>query len=91
MADVVVTVKLMPKSQKINLKNVEGKAKEAIAAFGGEVGKTEEQPVAFGLKALIIYFVMNESKGSTEELEAALANINGVGSVDVTDVRRAVG
>ena len=48
-------------------------------------------PIAFGLKALDILFVMDEAKGSTEELEKTVSQIEGVESVEVPDVRRAVG
>ena len=48
-------------------------------------------PVAFGLKALNVTFVMDEKKGSTDALEADLGVIEGVESVEVTDVRRTIG
>ena len=91
MADVVITFKLMPTAPDVDLSSVEGKAKEAITAFGGEVGKVETQPVAFGLNALILIFVMDESKGSTDELETQISNMEGVNSVECTDVRRTIG
>ncbi|MBT4540910.1 elongation factor 1-beta [Candidatus Woesearchaeota archaeon] len=91
MADVIITFKLMPTSPDVNLDDIKDKVKEAIAAFGGEVGKEKIEPVAFGLNALILIFVMDEDKGSTEDLEAEIAKIEGVNSVECTDVRRAVG
>lgn len=91
MARVVVTLKIMPESPDADLKAVEKKAEEEIKKFGGEVGKKEVEPVAFGLNALKFFFVMDESKGSTEELEKKISEIKGVGSVSVEDVRRAVG
>ncbi len=62
-----------------------------IAEFGGTIGKVNIEPVAFGLKAVVFMFAMAESIGSTEELEARIAAVQGVNSVQVTDVRRAVG
>ncbi len=91
MAEVVVTVKLMPESLEIDLKTLEDKAKIAIENFGAEVGKVEIMPVGFGLNSLNIIFVMDEAIGSTDELEKELAGIIGVNSVEVTDVRRAIG
>lgn len=91
MANVVVTMKIMPESPDVDLNKIQSSAKKKIQDFGAEVGKVEEQPVAFGLKALIIIFVMDESKGSTEKLEDQVAEINGVRSVEVTDIRRAIG
>jgi len=53
--------------------------------------KTEQEPIAFGLNALKIMFVMDESKGSTEALEENIKKIDGVNSVETVDVRRAIG
>ncbi|MFH1399610.1 MAG: elongation factor 1-beta [Candidatus Woesearchaeota archaeon] len=90
MAQVVVTFRIMPDSPDIDLKIIETKAKKLIASVG-EVGKVEVQPVAFGLNALLIFFVMDESKGSTDQLEKRIAAIEGVTSIEVVDVRRAIG
>ena len=38
-----------------------------------------------------LVFIMDEKKGSTEKLEDDIADIPGVQSVEVVDVRRAVG
>lgn len=81
----------MPKSPEVNLEVLETQATEKIANFGGEVGKKEIQPVAFGLKALMLYFVMDEVKGSTDSLEKEIESLEGVNSVEVTDVRRTIG
>ena len=81
----------MPESTDTNLNAVEEKASEAITAFGGEPGKTEIEPIAFGLKALKIFFIMDEKKGSTEELEKKINSISGVESCEVIDVRRTIG
>jgi len=91
MADVIITLKIMPDSPDTNLEAVKEQASKMIKEFGGEVGKDEIEPVAFGLKALKLFFVMDESKGSTETLEEQVSNIEGVNSVEVTDVRRAIG
>tara|TARA_B100000315_G_C14295592_1_gene459370 strand:+ start:276 stop:551 length:276 start_codon:yes stop_codon:yes gene_type:complete len=91
MADVIITLKIMPESPEINLKELEEKAKLEIENFGGEVGKVEIEPIAFGIKALKLIFVMPEEKGSTEELEKNVSEIIGVNSAEVTDVRRAIG
>jgi len=92
MANVVITIKIMPESPEIDLSAIEEEAKKKIAAFAGEGDvKAEQEPIAFGLKALKILFVMDESKGSTEELEKDIAGVEGVNSVEVVDVRRAIG
>lgn len=92
MARVVVTLKIMPQSPEVDLAELEKQAKEKIVDFcSSQEFKTQIQPIAFGLNALIIYFVMEEKIGSTEELEQRISRIEGVESVEVPDVRRAVG
>ena len=82
----------MPTSPDTVLEEIEKKALVMIKNFVGDLQhKSKQEPVAFGLKSLIITFLMEESKGSTEELENQLAGVEGVNSVDVTDVRRAIG
>lgn len=91
MARVVVTLKIMPEDPKTDLAEIEKKASKLIAEFGGDVGKTEQVPVAFGIKSLNIFFIMDEDIGSTESLENEIKRIEGVNSAEVVDVRRTVG
>lgn len=92
MGHVIVTLKIMPKDPKVELTTIEKKAIDIIEQFEGEVGKVEIEPIAFGLKALKIKFIMDESRGfSEEELLNNINKIEGVNSSEVTDVRRAIG
>ena len=92
MAQVIVTLKIMPETPDSDLAKIEEEAERQIKGFAGETEiKKEQEPVAFGLKAIKLTFVMDEAKGSTEDLEAQISNIEGVNSVECTDVRRAVG
>ena len=92
MAQVVVTLRIMPQNTEVDLEELESKAKQEIVKFcNSQEFKTSIEPIAFGLKALNIIFVMEEAKGSTELLEQKISQIDGVESVEVTDVRRAIG
>ena len=53
--------------------------------------KFEEDPIGFGLNALKVTFVMDEEGGSTDKLEEDLKSIEGITSVEVIDMRRALG
>ena len=83
----------MPESPETDLDVVRNEAIGMIDEFTGLEAdkKIEEVPIAFGLKSLNVTFVMKEETGSTEPLELKLAEIPGVNSVDVIDVRRALG
>jgi len=91
MADAIITFKIMPENPDVNLDVVRDNATELIAKAQGEVGKEERVPVAFGLVALNLIFVIDEKLGGTDDLEAQIEGLEGVNSVEVTDVRRALG
>ena len=92
MAKAIVTLKIMPESPETDLDKINKSVLEKIKGFAGEgETKKEIEPVAFGLKALKITFVMDEQKGSTEPLEKEIQELEGVNSVEVIDVRRAIG
>jgi elongation factor 1-beta len=92
MADVVVTLSIMPDSPEEDLKRIETESLHMIKSFTGiDNHKVTFEPVAFGLKAVKIMFIMAESKGSTDVLEEQISGIAGVNSVEVTDVRRTIG
>ena len=92
MANVIVTLNIMPESPEVDLNKIEADAKLKIIDFAGETDmKFEQEPLAFGLKILKIIFVMDESIGGTDKLEDDLKDIKGVQSVETTDVRREFG
>ena len=92
MAKAIITIKIMPKSPDVDLEKIGLIAEEKIVSFAGEgERKKEVEPIAFGLKALKITFVTDESKGGVEPLEKDIETIKGVNSVEVIDVRRAIG
>jgi len=92
MAKIIVSMRIMPESPESPLHDIETQAMALIKDFAGDVEtKTEITPVAFGLKAVDIKFVLDESKGGTDKLEEKISEISGVNSAEVTDVRRIVG
>jgi len=92
MANAIITVKIMPESPEVDLAKIEEEAKKIIADFAGEgETKTEQIPVAFGLKSLNIIFVMDEKKGSPDPVAEKITQIEGVNSAEIIDVRRAIG
>ena len=92
MARIVVTFKIMPNDPSFDLTQLEASIKKEIVDFcDSSEFKVVIEPIAFGLKALKIMFLMDESRGSTEALENKISQIEGVESVECTDVRRTIG
>jgi len=86
----ILTIKLMPNSPSADLLKVKADAEAAVKKVEGIFNSSREEPIAFGLKAVIIIVGLKEDK-SPELLEEELAKIKNVQSVEVTDVRRAFG
>ena len=92
MAQVVITIKIMPSSPETDLDALEIKVLEKIESFTGETQtKKSIEPVAFGLKSLSITFVAEESKGSPDEMVEEINGFDEVNSAEISDVRRAIG
>ena len=94
MAMVIVKMRVMPENPEIDLNALEKTLSEKINSFCGKdnaVKGVQVNPVAFGLKALDITFAVDEKRGDTEPLELELAKIEGVNSIEVTSVSRALG
>ncbi|MDP1728708.1 MAG: elongation factor 1-beta [archaeon] len=85
-----VQMKLMPDSPSADLKAIETKAEEIINSMHKTIIKIEEQPIAFGLKAMILSFAWNDEI-ETEKLESSLSTIEHVSSVELLDIRKAFG
>ena len=90
MAQVAVKIKIMPTSPDADLKQIEKKAKELVEGLEGKNCTFVEEPIAFGLKAIIITFGWPEEV-ELEELEKRLEEIDQVQSVQELDIRRAFG
>lgn len=92
MANAIVTVKIMPESPEVDLNALELKAKKEILAFAGKGDtKTEIEPIAFGLKAIKIIFIMDEKLGSPDVVSEKIEAYDEVASAEIIDVRRAIG
>ncbi len=91
MVDVIITFKIMPSGVDIDMNKLKTNVGKEILGFKGRIVREEIEPVAFGIKALKITFAYEENRGGTDSLEARIIKIKGVESVDVIDVRRAIG
>ncbi|MCL2115390.1 MAG: elongation factor 1-beta [Methanobrevibacter sp.] len=86
MGEVLATVKLMPDGPDVDLEQIKINAQDAVNE-NAEFQKIDEEPIAFGLVALNVKFIVNDGEGGTEAIEEKLAQIPEVSSIEVTDVR----
>ena len=86
MSDVAAILKVMPESPEIDLEALKETITNTIDADSFE--RIEEEPIGFGLIALNVTIVVDDGEGGTEPAEEALAALDEIQSVEVTDVRR---
>ena len=84
-----IKIKIMPESTETNLEEIKEKAKAIVEEKGGKNREYEEEPIAFGLKAVIAFFELSEDI-EPEEIEKQFEEIPGVNSLQVIDVRRLI-
>ena len=81
----------MPEGLDVDLTKVKEEISKVVETFeSGKLSESTEEPIAFGLKALIITIALSEEE-ETEAVEAKIQEIEGVSSVELIDYRRAVG
>ena len=90
MGTAAIKIKIMPANPKANLDNIQKKAEEIIKNSGSKNVRSEREPIAFGLTAIITLFSWKE-EDSTDDLLDKLREIEDISSAEVIDFRRAFG
>ena len=80
----------MPTGLEIDLEEIKNKSETIIKENKGENIIFSEEPIAFGLKAVIANFALDE-KNELDPIEESLRKIEEVNSAEVVDMRRAFG
>lgn len=83
LGDVAVTLKIMPEDVETDLNQLRKEIQSRL-----ETQSIEEEPIAFGLKALKVLAIVPDAAGGTDEIEEKISNVPGVKDVQVTDIRR---
>ena len=83
-------VQIMPESLETSLEKLKGDVEEKKTSVGGKITEIKEEPIAFGLKALIATIAWPESL-DTDLAENTIQGIEGVSSTKIIDYRRAFG
>lgn len=90
MGTVSVKIKILPASPEVSLENLKNSAREIVGKYPTENCHFEEEPIAFGLKAVITIFDCPDDL-DVEKIENELGKVENVNSVQITDMRRAIG
>ncbi len=87
MAKVVAQIKIFPTETTVDLGDLRKKIEAALPAETS-VARFDEEPIAFGLVALVARVVMPEEEGRMEKVEEALKSVENVGEIQVVNVWR---
>jgi len=85
MGEVAAKLKIMPEGTEVDLEKLREDLVKIIPE-GIRLHAFAEEPIAFGLKALMMAVILNEGVSGTEELEEACSKIEGVQSVEVAEL-----
>jgi len=87
MGEVAVQLKIMPNSPDVDLKGLSNQITSQVAQYG-RIYSCEVQPIAFGLKAMMLTVIIEDKEGGTGALEASISEIDKVESVQVVAATR---
>ena len=92
MARAIITFKLMPESPDVDLEPIKKKAQE-IAKKNGALGQMQvkEEPIAFGLKAVLILAMYVVEGADFEKIAEEMGRIDEVQSAEVAKMDLALG
>jgi translation elongation factor aEF-1 beta len=90
MALCAVQFRVMPVSPSVDMKKLQNAVMQRLEEIGGIFNKVEIQEVAFGLKCLLFTIGWKE-ENDPDLIETELSKIKDVNSIEIIDVRRAIG
>ena len=86
----LVKIKVLPTSPEIDLEELKATILSMVEGKGGKNCKIDQEPIAFGLEALIVFFAWPEEL-ELESLEDDINKLEDVSSTQILDMRRALG
>lgn len=88
MAKVLASIKIFPDDAGLDLESLKSRIGEALPA-GVTVQRFDEEPVAFGLVALIAHVLLPEDEeGKMDQVEQAIKTVHQVSEIQVLRVGR---
>ena len=87
MARLIARIRIMPADAESNLDNVVNSMKSSMPE-GMEMKGHAIEPIAFGLKAIVGDFMLEDAEGQMDKLEDSIKKIEGVGEIEVMNISR---
>ena len=87
MGEVAAKIRIMPTGMDVDLKKLMDELTKVVPK-GARLHGFSEEPVAFGLKALMVVVKVGDLEGGTEKVEEAFGKVKGVENVSVEELGR---
>jgi elongation factor 1-beta len=87
MARLVARIRILPAEAESNLEQVTEMLRKSIPK-GMELKNSSMEPIAFGLKAIIGDFLLDDAEGQMDKLEESIKQVQGVGEIEVMNISR---
>ena len=84
MGEVLTTMKIMPD---VDLEAIKSTIESSMPE-GAKIHEIAEEPIAFGLVAIILSFITEDGEGGSEPVEEMVSAIDDVASIEITGVGR---
>jgi elongation factor 1-beta len=87
MARLVARIRILPAEAESNLEQVTELLRKSMPE-GMELKNSSMEPIAFGLKAIIGDFLLDDAEGQMDKLEESIKQVQGVGEIEVMNISR---
>jgi len=88
LAKVLISLKIFPSDVNVNLEDLKKEIEACLPDFAS-IYRFEEEPIAFGLVAIIAHLLVPEDKaGGIDEVEAALKKMDKISNIQALTIRR---
>lgn len=88
MAKVLASIKVFPSDANVDMGILKSKVQASLPT-GSSIQRFEEEPVAFGLVALIAHVILAEDvEGKMDQVEEAIRGVDWVSEIQIQSVRR---
>lgn len=83
----IVTYKVFPTEVEVDLDDLYTRIRDGLPEEAS-ISRSSVEPIAFGLKALVLDVAMPEEEGITDRVEGSIKSRDGVGELQVISQRR---
>lgn len=87
MARLVARIKVLPKDIEVELDSVLSKLSSSLPD-GMAIKNSAKEPIAYGLDALMVDFLLDDKEGQMDSLESTIKQTEGVGEIEVVNISR---